>query len=232
VKGRKTNMAGPNPEVEVIWGGGGWHRSHRRYMRPYVEGAVDLATEAVQSLGIRYSHPKRASIRRCGNSYPAVGENQDQTGFRLFIRNDDYRRHKAAVRFGTYATASAHELTHAARHERFGNWDLLEEIASEGIAHVAEDLVTQDLGMVEDYLYMEIVNAMAVDHQAAKRALVMDYEAYGNDDSVIDHWFDWDSPYIDRGVVLGVAEVQKRLVEGHAIGEIIDWPPERVLDLS
>lgn len=222
---------GPNPGVEVIWGDGGWHRSHRRYLRPYVEGAVDLATEAVQSLGIRYDHPKRATIRRCGNSYPAVAENQDQAGFRLFVRDDDYRRRKAVARFGVYVTASAHELTHAARCERFGDWDLLEEIASEGIAHLAEDLVTQNLGIAEDYLYTEIVSAMGRNHSKAKHELLLDYQNGKDDDLIIDKWFDWDSPYIDDGVVVGITEVHKRLIEGYTIGDIIDWPAERVLDL-
>lgn len=225
-------MANPNPEVEVVWGGGGWHRSHRRYLRPYVEGAVNLASEAVNSLGINFKHPKQASIRRCGNSYPAVGENQDESGFKLFIRVDDYRRRKAAARFGRYVTASAHELTHSARHERFGDWDLLEEIVSEGIAHTVEDLVLQDLGMTDDYLYSEIVNSMNRNHDASKHELIADYSVNGNDDIVVDKWFDWSSPYMDEGVVIGITEVQNRLIEGHAIGEIIDWPPERVLNIS
>lgn len=225
-------MINNNPEVDIIWDDKGWRRSHRRYMRPYVESAINLASDAVQSIGINYNNPKSASIRRCGNSYPAIGENQDDSGFRLFIRVDDYRRRNANKRFGQYVVASAHELTHAARHERYSEWDLLEEVASEGIAHVAEDFVTLDIGITNKPLYTEVINTQKINYQVIKNALMSDYEKYGNSDSNIDKWFDWDSPYMDEAVVIGIAEVQNRLIEGHSISEIIEWPPERVLDLS
>lgn len=226
-----------NPETEIFWGGCDWRPYHRRYIRPYVEGAVELAHVALEHLGVEYHLPKRVRVRRCGNSFPAAAEHggDKPNTVDLFVRVDDYRRHKAPARFGRYLTASAHELVHAARYERFEGWDLLEEVASEGLAHVTEDLVSCELDIIENYTYTEIVSLMGRNWGKIKQNLARDYGRIQSDpnmaDPIIDSWFDWGSPYMDEGAVLGISAVHQRMIQGHTIGEMINWPAERILDL-
>lgn len=225
-------MPGPNPEVEVVWDGGGWHRSHRRYMRPFVEGAVELAQDVVGEIGIRYEHPKRSRIRRCTNTLLGGGVNTDLTNFEVYVPIDHYRRHRAARFFGAYMRDATHELVHAARAERYPGWDLLENVASEGIAYVAEDLTVVALNLDER---MYTADTMPLRHlvPGLKGELILDY-ASCVDDNATEHMDElWlkGSNSIDDGALIGIVEVHNRLIEGHAIGDIIDWPAERVLDL-
>ncbi len=223
-----------NPEIEVIWKSCTWQSSHRRIVRPYIEGAVDLAHKTAEHIGLEYDRPKIAKIKRCGNSYPAIGENEDATGFSIFVPVDDYRRRKVARKFSTYVRATVHELTHSARCERFGDWSLLEEVASEGLAYVAEDLALRELGddrgacgSISDLGYCnnarvkEELVADSLESESSERAL----------DEVMDKWFNWDLPRLDRGSTFGIIEVKRRLSEGNTFNQLLDWPPEQVLDL-
>ncbi|MCA9343562.1 MAG: hypothetical protein H6793_01235 [Candidatus Nomurabacteria bacterium] len=224
-----------NPEIDISWKSCFWRRSHRRLVRPFVEGAIELAHQTAEYIGIDYSQPKIAQIKRCGNSYPAVAENEDATGFSLFIRVDDYRRRKVEKKFGAYVVASVHELTHAARYERFAGWNLIEEIASEGLAHVAEDIASSELGLTEQSFFMDLESCGYSNHHQTKSELVTQIEeANGSEelaDIMMDRWFNWSSPYLDEGSVFGIIEVNRRLAEGNTINELLDWPPEKVLDL-
>lgn len=224
-----------NPEIDIFWKSCTWRRSHRRLVKPFVESAISLAYQTAEHIGIEYEQPKVARIKRCGNSYPAVAENEDATGFSLFVRVDDYRRRKVATKFGAYVMASVHELTHSARYERFDEWNLLEEIASEGLAHVAEDIASNELGVNGRLPYGDLIE-YGYGSSDIKQSMYCDYlQSLDSEielERVMDKWFDWSSPYVDEGSTIGIIEVQKRIHEGSNINEMLDWPPEQVLDLS
>ncbi len=225
-----------NPEIDISWKSCFWRPSHRRLVRPFVEGAIDLAHQTAEFIGIDYSQPKTAQIKRCGNSYPAVAENEDASGFSLFIRVDDYRRRKVEKKFGSYVVASVHELTHSARYERFAGWNLLEEVASEGLAHVAEDIASTELGLIKQSFFMDLESCGYGNYHQAKTELILDIEKSEESEEFADFtmgkWFDWSSPYLDEGSAFGIIEVNKRLAEGNTINELLDWPPDQLLDLS
>lgn len=226
-------MSSPNPEVEVVWGGGGWHRSHRRYMRPFVEGAVELAQDVVGEIGIRYDHPKRARVRRCSNIHPDGGTSTDARDFEVYVREDHYRRRKAARYFCDYMRASLHEIVHSARSERYSGFDLIENVASEGIAYIAEDLAVAKLDLREERMYSADTMKLRPLIPSLKGELLVDYDSCVDEDTTAYYDELWlkGSNQIDDGTLVGIAEVHNRLIEGYTIGDIIDWPPERILDL-
>lgn len=226
-----------NPETELVWGGYGWKPCQKRIVKPHVQAAVELATLAVEDIGIKYNEPKRAHVRRCGRAVICrAASGLDTTNFELYIRQDLVKHRKIESLCVDTFTAAGHEIVHGARAERYDIWDLAEEVASEGLAHAAEDLLRSSLSVSDELGYFgDNIDINSPNIAEYKQYLQNDLSIARNNerrtDDLIDKWFDFEADVMDLGTVLGLVEVYKRLVEGHTITELIEWPADQILDL-
>ena len=228
-----------NPEVEIIWGGRSWSRNHRKVVRPIISAAADLACSAVEALGVEYKDPKRLSIWKCLRNWPDAGANYSSVDMDIYVRGDHIRHRKVARKIVSHCLTATHEITHAVRREKQPDQDdLIEHIASEGLAYVSEDLVSELLLTKEEIFYfgdcINIKQSISYDRLKSRLRPTELAEARGDTtiDDGLDGWMQFESDSLPPGIIIGITEVYRRLVEGNKFSNIIEWPADQILDLK
>lgn len=226
-----------NPGIEIVWGGDLWRRARRRTVRPVAEEIAELTHAAFEELGVKYDKPKRMSLRRSGNNYPAGGASDGPVDFEIYFRVSDIKRRKVSRKFGQYFVNTAHEMGHNIRRESVDKeWNLVEEVAAEGVAHMAEDLaaavVLQSGQFISNVSILQGVSKTTISQLKSQLLNESgDIHSRNEYDNVSERWFSWQRT-IPPGYVLGVASVYQRLSEGHDFSEVIQWPATQILDLA
>jgi len=228
-----------NPGIELAWGGGRWPKRHKKVVEPTIQTAVDFSSFALEEIGLEYDQPKRVKIWRCARREEIWGSSDGPTDIDVYIRVD-HIKHRKVARFLSELTFSlSHELVHAIRSEYSDEPSLIEHIASEGLAHVAEDTFGHIvLGAENAFQQSNLVSQYSSDSEySAMRKELFDKRNYAwsrdtEEDEIRSAWLDIDGCGPPPGIIVGITEVQRRLAEGNTIVELMTWPADKILDLS
>lgn len=229
-----------NPGIEIAWGGGRWPNRQKKVARPTIQTAIDFNSLAIEEIGFDFQQPKKVNIWRCARSEADWASSDGPTDIDVYIRVDHIKHRKVGMFLAEMTIALGHELTHAIRSEHFDDQSLVEHIASEGLAHVAEDTFSQIvLGSENAVQYFNLVSQYSSESEyAAMRSYLYSNRNYtwtqGDtaEDETFNEWLEVAGSAPPPGIIVGVNEVQKRLAEGNTIVDLMTWPAEQILDLS
>jgi hypothetical protein len=228
-----------NPSIELAWGGGRWPKRQKKVVEPTMQTAIDFSRLAIEEIGFEYAQPKRINIWRCGRSEECWGSSDGPTDIDVHIRVDHIKHRKVARFLFDLTLSLGHELVHAIRSEFSDEPSLIEHIASEGLAHVAEDTLSHIvLGSENAFQQANMVaQYSSTTEYSAMRKAMFDQRNYrwprdGQDDEVRSEWLDITSDSPPPGIIVGITEVQRRLAEGSTIVELMTRPAEEILDLN
>lgn len=226
-----------SPGIEIAWGGGAWPRRRKNVVMPTIQGATELAAEALAEAGYEYGQPKRVNIWRTSRSEESLGLSDGATDIVIHVRDDHIKHRKVAKMFITYFLTVGHELTHAIRSEYFPDDSLVERVASEGLAYVTEDLMnSMTLLPGEAPLVGSLVHREAFREVAdLKHELVRAHNATASVEqleSAYSQWTELCGRTPPPGIKVGIVEVYQRLIEGYDLAELISMPAEVVLGLT
>lgn len=227
-----------NPEIEIAWGGGSWQRGHRKVVRPVVSTVADLAVMTADEMGVTYNEPKKLHVWRCSRTWPEAGSNSSAVDMELYIQVSHIKHRTVARKAIEYYLTTVHELTHAVRRESHPDTnDLAEHVASEGLAYVCEDLATDMFLSDDEKLYHgDLIDpGPSSTYDGLKKSLAGDCSTElleGQDTAVLDLWLGYETDQMPPGIVVGVTEVYRRLIEGNDFADMVRWPADQILDLK
>lgn len=230
-----------NPEIQLAWGGGVWKRCDRRVVRPVLESAIALTTDATDYLDLTFAVPKTCSSWRVARRDKFAGECIDVNNFDVHFPVDHIKHRKLGSQLVELTITTLHELTHAIRLEHFQGDDLIELAATEGLAYVSGDLLTDALFSKGEghnaRSYIDRRHAGQHDNIKSEFARLADLEARAviDDDAVceiFDEWFVGSGSGAPRALVFAVGEVNRRLDEGNQFADLMHWPAHELLDMN
>jgi hypothetical protein len=228
-----------NPKIELTWGGNGWKRSERRAVRPFVECAVELAEGFFDEAGFEYHVAKQATVWRWDRRSTIVGASTNAQDFELYVRHDHIKHRKVAASMQDLALTAVHEALHSIRSEHYDDYNLMEQVASEGIAYVGEDIAQERLLLpIERFYVGDLVQVAATPLFDQLKSMLAqdDKDSRGDDvlvDKALDAWLPGTYNYagLPPGLTVGITEIYRRMCEGHELAALMDWPAEQLLDL-
>jgi len=227
-------------DIEVKWGGE-WKRPARRYASGFVDPALSLVRDFALEQGLLPELPKVAKIWRIPGTFPSSGESLDATNFDLHVLLKDVRYKRLEQYFPDMALTAIHEFLHCLRSESHTEQDVIEISASEGIAHVGEEMLARELlGPWEYDSYDSILpdmndaklaaftDAMYVDRTEQTPFLEVDP---GKLDPIHLKWLGGNSRErcLAPGVVIGMHHVQRHLDQGVPFPELVHWPADEII---
>lgn len=233
-------MTAPRVDHQITWGSE-WRPASRRAVAPTVTAAVDLAVSGFPSLDIPLEVPKTFFIRRAVRTFPNAGTSLRPGLIELYLNTDAVKRRKVPQMLGLLSIVSFHEMVHNERQAITDRDDLLEHVATEGLAHCADTLYAGLL--LEDWEYHNTFDAIRLVSPKVANALtaelVSDSQlesemAQLGDAALFDHWMEQESPefgFYPAGVVVGAYHVDQRIKQGFNIAEMLHWTPEEILGL-
>ena len=202
---------------------------------PYVESALELAVDGLESLEVRFHQPKVATVYLTGVSYPNQGEASDATYFDLNFSYKDVKRKKIGrpgVQESFFGTAF-HEIIHCIRSEYFDEDTVPEIVASEGLAYVGTELYMQRLigGPLNDRIPMPFEDldtpfARQLDDDFKDS---MDYYGASDDERFFGEWIGEDNYY---AVIHGAYSVARVIKNGATLDEVMAIPAAKILRLK
>lgn len=227
-----------NPGIEIAWGGGIWRKNQKRVIEEPIRCAKDLATYGLEHLGVSYEMPKKLTVFKVAKHCIVAGESKGPVDMDIHIPVHHIKYRKVAAMIAELAETVLHETTHCIRSERYDFDTLVETAASEGLAYVSEDIVSNALlpAIEASYLGSCIERATSAEYDMAKASLLdcSDLSVPNTPDAlaIYEEWFCDDGSGIPPGVLIGVTEVYRRLAEGNTIADMMSWPAEEILDLN
>lgn len=227
-----------NPGIEIAWGGGIWRKNQKRVIEEPIVCARDLATYGLEHLGLTYEQPKKLTVFKVAKHCTIAGESKGPVEMDIHIPVHHIKYRKVAAMIAELAETVLHETAHCIRSEQFDHETLIETAASEGLAYVSEDLVSNALlpSTEANYLGSCIDLGTSAQYDRVKADLVDNSECSVPDTpealATYEEWFCDDGYGIPPGVLIGVTEVYRRLKEGNTIAHLMTQPAEEILDLS
>jgi hypothetical protein len=218
-----------------------WKRYHRRFVGPFIAGALEQAKSGITDVGLD-SRPETILLTRCVSTDKeyAISYGGD-ADIELYLPVTDIKHRKLARRHDLWVQVMFHEHVHWARRPFFGRDTLLEYAADEGLAYCATQQFAASTGIKDEFAPIDFMRTLPRADQLAIRAEVFAAHAtFGSvapdELDVESEFFEWThSPYVkpySATEVVGICAVANMLDQGYSVAELVSMPAEELLQAA
>lgn len=200
--------------------------------RPIVHEAIYFAAFGVHDMGVPVKNDKRIKVCRTTRGPLSLGVSAGASDIELNIPVTDIRYRILQHKVPYLATTLVHELLHGERFAYYPeDYDLLEHIASEGIAYCGNDQFSQRYMGERDCLVASTEeNMTAVDASELTSKLADDtYYHYVEATEGSSHTFNRWMCLGGIGNVLGIYHVNRHLKAGLALSDLMMKPAREII---
>lgn len=227
---KTSTMASPEVSIKRSWG---WTTPLWEAKKPILQRSVAKATMGMGYLGIRWDEPKIGRVVRykCIDGLEEDGFAVDALNFTLNVVTNKGETPRAVRRAAEWSSVIVHEIVHCARMEEVGGQQLVERVATEGLAYLGEH------GYIEKFCSKQVLSRFFSGCDFAKDPVlhegflaIQDVPyVYG---SASLEWFSAKTILdVPNGALFGVQRVHHQLERGHTLADLVRQPAGDVLGL-
>jgi hypothetical protein len=194
-----------------------------------------MAVNGLDNIGVPICTPKRFHVRRAVRNFEDAGCSFGNGLIELYLSTEAVKRGKVPRMLGLLSVVSLHEMLHDERYNLFPRDDLVEFVATEGIAHYGDTLFARStLGRQKYHDSIMAARQLITEAQlqALRESLYEDNQVSDDNDAIFELWFEKERAEVlhyPMGVLLGLRCVDYHISAGATLPEMLHWSPEEVV---
>lgn len=211
--------------IEFRFVGPGWEDADKCAFKQRLPAVLALVQLTFQQLGVDFSVPPQVHLDRVrGGRGRPVGICYNGDLYSVSVKDQHiYGNARAALL--THTIVNVHEATHALRHRVTQDDDLMELLASEGLATYAHDASEQSFFGSKSALRDMTEDLGEVKLERWRQEFIADLEVHDDPGAIRDKWFN-DSR---NGYMLGLWCVDAAIGDGSSLADVIAMPTRDIV---